>query len=344
MALEKIGVRSPRMISATGTVGQDTRVEVFLWNSPDSIPATAQIIASKPIPTAEILTVYYDVSEYARNYINHVSFSSEVVDTAAPVTEYCYMTVKTYVNEVLTATDEFICFNAYGYYTEGSNPTLDEVLLDAGTYLVNETGDLGSIYSIDDGLDSWTIAYQPLTAATPITTVALTQDVAMSPYVHPDFRGLGGNRVTVYKNLVAQKAFTFKEVCEPKYEVYLCDFVNKYGVWQKLTFFKVSKSSFSVTSNEYKLMPSAISYNTAENRVQNFNVNGKETIKLNTGWVEESYSEVIKQLMLSEEIRVNNLPVNISTKSVELKKSINDKNINYEIDFTFAYDTINNIQ
>ena len=91
-------------------------------------------------------------------------------------------------------------------------------------------------------------------------------------------------------------------------------------------------------------MPDSISYNVNKNTVKTFNINGRDTIKLNTGWVDESYSEVIKQLMLSETIRLNGVPVNITSKSTPLKKGINDKNINYEIGFMYAFDTINNIQ
>ena len=103
-------------------------------------------------------------------------------------------------------------------------------------------------------------------------------------------------------------------------------------------------TSGEVTSNEYKVMPQSLPYSTDENRTKVFNVNGKESIKVNTGWVDESYSEVIKQLMLSETIRLNDLPVNITSKSSPMKKGINDKIINYEIGFMYSYDTINNIQ
>ena len=78
--------------------------------------------------------------------------------------------------------------------------------------------------------------------------------------------------------------------------------------------------------------------------MKSFNVNGKDSIKLNTGWVNESYSEVIKQLMLSETIRIDDVPVNITSKSSPMKKGINDKNINYEVSFMYAFDSINNIQ
>ncbi|MDB2690401.1 hypothetical protein N9Z17_04300, partial [Planktomarina temperata] len=58
-----------------------------------------------------------------------------------------------------------------------------------------------------------------------------------------------------------------------------------------------------------------------------------------TGWVTEDYREAIKDLMMSEKILLNGLPVNVVTNSVTLQKSINDRTINYTIEVEEAYDT-----
>lgn len=345
MALTPKAVRSPLHQAVTGTAGQEARADIYLWNDPDSIPGSPQFQVSKPIPSANTLTVYFDVSEYCRDYISHSVFVPAVINTAVPVAGYCYLTIKTYLDDVLdNTTTDIICTDGYGYFAEGHNLTLSPILMDAGSYQVSDTGDVGNISIIDDGVATWTIEYYPLTAATPLTAVTLTETVGQAPYIHPSYRGTGGNRVDILKDAVVQKSFTFTEVCEAKYTVHLCDFVNKFGVWQRLTFFKVAKESMSVSSKEYKLMPQTLPYTLTESRKQNFNVNGKESIKLNTGWVDESYSEVMKQLLLSETVRIDDLPVNVTTKSLDIMTNINDNNINYEIDFMYSYDTINNIQ
>ena len=345
MALTPKAVRSPLHASVTGTAGQTARADFYIWNDPDSEPLSPTLTASKPIPSANTLTVYFDASEYCRDYIAHTTFTPAVVNTVVPVGEYSYLTIKTYLDDILESTStDLICLDGYGYFAEGHNLTLSPILMDAGTYLVSDAGDVGSISIIDDGVATWTVESRPLNADFPLYTDTLTQTVGQVPYVNLSLRGTGGNRISILKDAVEQKAFTFIEQCEPKYEVFLCDFVNKFGAWQRLTFFKVSKEDFSITSNEYKVMPQSLPYSTDENRTKVFNVNGKESIKVNTGWVDESYSEVIKQLMLSETIRLNDLPVNITSKSSPMKKGINDKNINYEIGFMYSYDTINNIQ
>jgi hypothetical protein len=85
-------------------------------------------------------------------------------------------------------------------------------------------------------------------------------------------------------------------------------------------------------------------YSIYANRKQTFNTNGNDKIRVNTGIVDESYKGVIKQIMLSEKIMLDDKPVKLSSKSIELPKSVNKKIINYEMSFEYAYQTINTIQ
>ncbi len=66
-----------------------------------------------------------------------------------------------------------------------------------------------------------------------------------------------------------------------------------------------------------------------------------DKISVNTGWVFESYSEVMKQLLLSEKILLDDKPVNVDTKSLELQKNINNRNINYNLSFKYSNPTLN---
>jgi hypothetical protein len=69
---------------------------------------------------------------------------------------------------------------------------------------------------------------------------------------------------------------------------------------------------------------------------------------MNTGFIQESFNEVIKQMMLSEQVWVDNgtevLPITLNTKSLQFKKSVNDKLINYTVDFEYAFNKINDIR
>ena len=53
-------------------------------------------------------------------------------------------------------------------------------------------------------------------------------------------------------------------------------------------------------------------------------------------------------MMLSEQVWVDNgtevLPITLNTKSLQFKKSVNDKLINYTVDFEYAFNKINDIR
>ncbi len=108
-----IYVRSPWLVEETATAGDDIECKLFLWNDPDSEPATATHTLSKPIPSSVQTTVYFDISPYCREYITHDQFTPVTSPTASPVAEYCYCTVKTYKNTVLQNTYNYICFDGY---------------------------------------------------------------------------------------------------------------------------------------------------------------------------------------------------------------------------------------
>ena len=131
--------------------------------------------------------------------------------------------------------------------------------------------------------------------------------------------------------------------CEPKYTPLKCDFVNKWGAWQSITFFKRSDESFEVKGTKYQLMPASENYNIYKGEMQSFNVNGKGSIKVNTGWVGEHYREIIRELLLSETILINSNKVTPKTQSTELFKKVNTKVINYTLEFEYAFAHINKI-
>ena len=137
---------------------------------------------------------------------------------------------------------------------------------------------------------------------------------------------------------------TVVKECESKYTINTIQYINRYGTWDFIHFYKASQDNFSVTSERFRKSigtssSSGFTYDTTDNIYQQFNTNGRVTTTLNTGWVTEDYREAIKDLMMSEKILLNGLPVNVVTNSVTLQKSINDRTINYTIEVEEAYDT-----
>jgi len=334
-----IFVRSPRIVEISGTGNQTTRVEVFLWNDPGSVPGTPTYTLSKPIPSTVVTSAYYDISPYCREYIEHSTFTEVSSDTAAAVGEYCHCTIKTYKDNVLQATTTYIVFDGYGYYEQGYNPSNQFFLLTDGTYYVSDTGGMGSLFYYDDGSAAFTVKYTSYDTGN--TTVTTANTVGQVPLIHTSYVGDGGNTIQTYIGAALQNTYEIVEVCEDRYTIMNCDFVNKFGAWQRLIFFKASHVNMTMDNKEYNLMPESVNYTVTDPIRKAFNVNGNESVKCNTGWVVEGTSETIKELLLSETILLNDEPVKLKTKNIKLQKNINDKTINYEIEFDYAHQMLN---
>lgn len=332
-----IYTRSPRIINISGTAGDTTKVELFLYNDPASVPATVTYELSKDIIDTD---VYYDVSPYCREYITHQAYSEISSGEAAMTTsEYCKLRVKTYKNGTLLATTDYDCFDGYGYHEDGYNPTVAEVLIDEGEYYVRPDQNSGGIFVYTGGGGTWLATYTNLsTGAT--TNQSITNTFGYIPMLLNTYAS-DGNTVEIKKNAVVQKTITATPECENKYTPVECDFVNRYGVWQRVIFFKAKKENIDVRTTEYKMYPSSVNYNDIDNINQTFNTNGTTRITCNTGWVREGYSEIMQQLLLSEKVIIDGVAVNVVTKSLEKFTHLNNNNINYQIEFIESHDIIN---
>ena len=141
---------------------------------------------------------------------------------------------------------------------------------------------------------------------------------------------------------------------ECKYEPKKVTFINKFGALQDMYFFKKSKENLSIKKETYKSNILSVygTYDSTNHVNRDFNVVGKESISLSSGYLSEEYNEVFKQLLLSEKVWITNiiesgeqvLPINVKTSSIAYKTSVNDKLVDYTIEFDKSFDTINNIR
>jgi hypothetical protein len=345
--MANIFARSPYLIRIAESGQSGSKVELFL--SATTFSGSPQYTLSKLIPASNNLETLYDISPYIREYIRFASCSAGGNSALPnPTTERVNVRVKRYklVGSTYypTATDpqlDYIAFDGSTYYESGYNFDLGNYGLDAGNYYYNPTSDAGKI-RITTGA-SFTARYTNLSTAV-VTSLA----VASSTFDIPRVRTANvneGNKVEILNGASAvQATWYFYPLEECKYIPVIIDFVNKYGAWQREFFFKASNDTFSVENTEYNLLQTdSYNYNTLEGQRKVFNANGKKSIKVNTGWVAENWKEVLKQIMLSERILIDNKPAKINTKSTELFKSINTKQINYSLEFEFAYDVINSV-
>jgi hypothetical protein len=209
-------------------------------------------------------------------------------------------------------------FDAYSEFNEGSNKQLV-----AGQLLQSNT----TMYLPETGA-----AYVPSESSNGVTYTTI-----------PDTLADGGTQT------IAGLPITVRRICEPVYNILKVIFLNKFGALQEYYFNKKNVQSLSTNQKSYKsTIISGSTYSPLDHQKLQYNKQGSETIRMNTGYVDEGQFEPIKQIMLSELVWVQIgsvvSPINVVTNSLEKKTQINNKLVNYSLDFEFAYDILNNVR
>jgi len=348
----RIFARSPYIITINETAQTSSKIEIFLWNGTGSAPGSPTYTLSKAIPSVSAPATYYDVSPYVREYINFnlrpINYNS--TGTLLGSTAYCNVTIKRYKNTgTYLDTTTYYAFDGYAEYSDGYNYDRGQYLLDHGDYYYHY--DENSSYAVVKAGDitlqvtaGWKGVYTDLVTGASHTITFPSSGLITAFRVYPTYWE-NGNKLQITTSTGTELiAYNFRPKEECKYQVLPIDFVNKYGAWQREFLFKASNDSFNMTNQEFNVMnASIVSFKEFEGQKKTFNANGRDSIKCNTGWVAESFKETIKEIMLSEKIILNDLPVTIKTKQTELFKSINTKNINYSLEFDYSFDTIMSI-
>jgi len=134
-------------------------------------------------------------------------------------------------------------------------------------------------------------------------------------------------------------------ICEPKYTPYQIAFINRFGVADFITFFKRSDERGNFTQDSYQKSIYNDGFTTPSLEVgkyQSYNVNSRNSLTLNTGYVDQDYDQTIKDILMSEYVAVyvnsNWVSVVPQRGSVEYQKHVNQKLINYTMTFDFGFD------
>ena len=288
--------------------------------------------------------IVFEIAEIVRDYID-VTFNNDYVSKTVWVTTIAGLvddtdTVFTYGSPV---TNTSLAFDGYGFYEDEINPQLTayDLISSSTIYLPESTAGKLPVYAATTGsvvIDS---------ATTTITDNGNTNQKIQYVTIPAN------TNTIVVKNSggTTQKTITVVNVCEPKFTPYKVTFVNRYGVFQDLYFFKKTTESFNVTDEKFKrniINSSTVTYGVNQAQQTRYNINATSSITLNTGFIKEDMNDTIEELFLSENIwiRYNNktLPIIPKTKTLQFKTVLNDKLIDYTIDFEFAFDKINNVR
>lgn len=289
--------------------------------------------------------ILFEISELVRDYID-TTFNNDYLSTTKWVTAITRLYDADGEEFVSGSpvTSHYLAMDGYGYFEDGINPQLSDNLLMSNTTLYLPENTAGKLPILAEGVGKVTID----SVDTQITDDGNSNQKIQYVTIPAD-----SSTIQVYDtdDTTLLKTVTVNNVCEPKFTPYKVTFVNKYGAYQDMYFFKKSVESMAITDELYKaniINASTLSYPTYKGQQERYNVSATKKVVLNSGFVNEDFNLAIEELLLSENVWIRwegrTLPIIVTTKEHTYKTSLNDKLINHTLEFEFAFSKINNIK
>jgi hypothetical protein len=286
-------------------------------------------------------TVNFDISELARDYLSIYYDSSYVPQEIAITTTLTNYSDLNATGSVVGLVTTFVDkgFEGYGYYEENTNPTLP-----TAAYLISKNPDTNEVQ----------LYYPKSIAGVSAFTGKVPETTGPGIQVHSFAQGateIGGTYTSTIKRIECTKYGSGKKII----------FINRYGVQQDLWFFLKETKTLARQNEGYKANiltypntnnPATYSISDAPNKT--FNTTAKQTFTLSSGYYPQGANNFFEELLLSEYVWIERpnkisgndevVPVKVKKSSIQFKTSVNDRLIDYTIDFEEAFDYINNIR
>jgi len=285
-------------------------------------------------------TVTFEVAELCRDYIDitySASPSSPTISIVIALSSHAATDGSGAALNSAAFTD--IGYDGYGTYMEGYNPT---VVPSVPTWLIDFDPDFTS--STNKYYVYYPTGYQGY--------VPLIKSNGLAEYYK------FGAQSTVASGTNAGIQLNIVRIDCTKYGFgHKVRFVNKYGVIQELWFFLKDTETINKKSETYKrsILTPAGAYSETQHMITAFNITANQTFSLSSGYYPEWTNAWFEQLLLSEQIWISDdsqtnpnndvvTPVTIKTSSFRKKTKLNDRLIEYTMEFELAADYINNVR
>jgi hypothetical protein len=135
----------------------------------------------------------------------------------------------------------------------------------------------------------------------------------------------------------------YEVVCNEKYPNVRIKWKNRFGQFDFMNFNMVNRQSFSTERKTYQPQlgtweSSTLSYQNYDTANTAYIVDSKQSIQVNSNWLSEDYNDILKQLLVSDEVywlydEVNVRPLSITTSDIQFKTGVVDKLIQYSFEF-----------
>lgn len=143
-------------------------------------------------------------------------------------------------------------------------------------------------------------------------------------------------------------AIRYDVICQQKYPNVRIKWKNRFGQFDYYNFFMVSRQSFQTIKKTFQPQlgtweSSTFGYNSYDSANLNYINDSNQSLQVNTWWLNDADNEIIKQLLVSDEIywvydELNNYvrPLTIQTSDITFKTGVVDKLIQYSFEFKFG--------
>ena len=343
---------------------QKYTLELFIWNGAKAdVPATATESWTKSNPLGlggngefDTINISRVLADYVETALSSPEFDTQMLNGDSQwwlKSQVLYYT--TPATPESTEPPAYVTtqlFNrGYSYGLEGENVTdvPDNIMATGREFRVNRRGVfLLPIYTPDNTVPTVKVDSYPDREVRVDVTANLDFDVS-GESVQNLWVKIGA-APTDTDIIVSVDGVEVSLIIEDEYKHTPVDIIfrNKFGALQSVTFFKEMKSDLRVTNKTYE--NDAGQPIDGVHQFRTLNVQGRESFSIQSGWVEESMNETYKQLLLSEEVwkydilaEAKYTPLNLKSKNISYKTQAVDRLIQYDLDFEYSYNAINNI-
>lgn len=330
-------------------------------------------LQKKPLPDEDSVTI--EISELVNDFIEQKFINNTPLTgyNVSADTQSVWVTVTTSARQSngtligSTTTTNYLAQEGYNDFKDGVNYTTEPIYMISGNYIQYNKGDY---------------IYLPVNAERVVSVVFKNNGSTISTYNVTDDGDANQKIDYAYYLTTSQEideifilydgeestTITVEEVEECKYDVNKIVFLNRWGAFQDLFFFKKSVDSLESRSENFNrsiFEARQVSYSeregdceenytynvysTTAHTKKTFNKNATESVLLNTGFVPESMNPYFEELMVSEYIWLvdkNDVvyPVNLKDSSFTYKTGLNDRLINYTMNFEKSFNLVNDIR
>lgn len=322
---------------------------IYIWSGLQSAkPVTPEYQQTRQNPAGSVLFDKVNISNLVNDFIEFQPQSNATTALIDGVNQvWVSVEYEGFISDVSQGLNVLLLDSAtsgYTYGLDGENATVptNKILLYGDEFKVNR--DSGFILPLIGNDTDVTIISYPLNEINLIINVptSLESDAAIqylwvncSDATTDKYIQLVYNGVTIV--LVVESEYRYTPIN--------IHFKNKEGSQQVITFFKERKDNISITKDSYN--GSGGQPINGFHQFIDYNINSKSTFNVSSGFVEENNNETFKQLLLSDKVwaydNTNFIPLNVASKQLEYKSRVNDRLINYTIEFAYSFNDINDI-